>query len=173
MNAGTNSRPMITRVPIINLSLGVLCIVEQRLPSCRASISSLIHLCHNSVIREGTHRAIEVGGEIRRKEREKKRKRERKSTLNFESCFYKSIYIARFIIFINFQSVLGYGVKISPRVIFCNSSQRRFIVYTYKNRKIRIFSPSLTHSKTLNRKRIRDKDRSPIRWPISRALASS
>lgn len=171
MNAGTNSRPMITRVPIINLSLGVLCIVEQRLPSCRASISSLIHLCHNSVIREGTHRAIEVGGEIRRKEREKKRKREREKVLLISNLVSINQFI--FIIFINFQSVLGYGVKISPRVIFCNSSQRRFIVYTYKNRKIRIFSPSLTHSKTLNRKRIRDKDRPPIRWPIPRALASS
>lgn len=58
MNAGTNSRPMITRVPIINLNLGVLLrIVEQRLPSCRASISSLIHLCHNWAIREGRQSA--------------------------------------------------------------------------------------------------------------------
>lgn len=100
MNAGTNSRPMITRVPIINLSLGVLCIVEQRLPSCRASISSLIHLCHNSVIREGTHRAIEVGGEIRRKEREKKRKREREKVLLISNLVSINQFISQDLLFL-------------------------------------------------------------------------
>lgn len=52
------------------------------------------------MIREGTHRAIEVGGEIRRKEREKKRKREREKVLLISNLVSINQFISQDLLFL-------------------------------------------------------------------------